>query len=146
MSNKQDDAAKPLLERAISQEPRNYDLRMIVGRIHRDKHEYLPAANEFLAAATLKPDSVEAWNEAVGVLVPAAQYPQALACLDKVHNLNADTAGDFYYRAIVLDKLRQVKPALASYKKFLDMSQGKNPDQEFIARQRSRILEKEANR
>ena len=146
MSNKQDDAAKPLLERAISQEPRNYDLRMIVGRIHRDKHEYLPAANEFLAAATLKPDSVEAWNEAVGVLVPAAQYPQALACLDKVHNLNADTAGDFYYRAIVLDKLRQVKPALASYKKFLDLSQGKNPDQEFIARQRSRILEKEANR
>ena len=146
MSNKQDDAAKPLLERAISQEPRNYDLRMIVGRIHRDKHEYLPAANEFLAAATLKPDSVEAWNEAIGVLVPAAQYLQALACLDKVHNLNADTAGDFYYRAIVLDKLRQVKPALASYKKFLDMSQGKNPDQEFIARQRSRILEKEANR
>jgi len=146
MSNKQDDAAKPLLERAISQEPRNYDLRMIVGRIHRDKHEYLPAANEFLAAATLKPDSVEAWNEAVGVLVPAAQYPQALACLDKVHNLNADTAGDFYYRAIVLDKLRQVKQALASYKNFLDLSQGKNPDQEFIARQRSRILEKEANR
>ena len=146
MSNKQDDAAKPLLERAVSQEPRNYDLRMIVGRIHRDKHEYIPAANEFLAAATLKPDSVEAWNEAIGVLVPAARYPQALACLDKVHNLNADTAGDFYYRAIVLDKLRQVKPALASYKKFLDLSQGKNPDQEFIARQRTRLLEKEANR
>jgi tetratricopeptide (TPR) repeat protein len=146
LSNKQDDAAKPLLERAVSQEPRNYDLRMIVGRIHRDKHEYIPAANEFLAAASLKPDSVEAWNEAVGVLVPAAQYPQALACLDKVHNLNADTAGDFYYRAIVLDKLRQVKPALASYRRFLEMSQGKNPDQEFIARQRSRILEKEANR
>jgi hypothetical protein len=63
-----------------------------------------------------------------------------------VHNLNADTAGNFYYRAIILDKLRQVKPALASYKKFLELSQGKNPDQEFLARQRSRILEREANR
>jgi tetratricopeptide (TPR) repeat protein len=146
MQNKQDEAAKPLLERALQAEPRNYELRMVVGRIHRDKHEYILASNEFLAAASLKPDSVEAWNEAAAVLVPAGQYPQALACLDKVHNLNADTAGNFYYRAIILDKLRQVKPALASYKKFLEMSQGKNPDQEFLARQRSRILEREANR
>jgi tetratricopeptide (TPR) repeat protein len=146
MRNKQDEAAKPLLERAVAQEPRNYDLRMIVGRMHRDKHEYIPAADQFLAAAGLKPDSVEAWQEAIGVLVPALQYTQALACLDKVHNLSADTPGDYYYRAIVLDKMRQVKPALASYKQFLAMSQGKNPDQEFVARQRSRILEKEANR
>ena len=146
MRNKQDEAAKPLLDLAIAQEPKNYDLRMIVGRMHRDKREYVMAANEFMAAASLKPDSVEAWQEAVGVLVPAQQYPQALVCLDKVHNLNADTAGDFFYRAIVLDKLRQVKPALASYQRFLEMSQGKNPDQEFQARQRSRILEKEANR
>lgn len=146
LRNKQDEAAKPLLEKAIAQEPRNYELRMIVGRMHRDKHEYLPAANEFLAAANLKPDSVEAWNEATAVLVPAEQYPQALMCLDKVHNLNAETAGDVYYRAIVLDKMRQVKLALASYRRFLEMSQGKNPDQEFMARQRSRILEKEANR
>jgi tetratricopeptide (TPR) repeat protein len=144
--NKQPEAAQPLLERALAAAPKDYDLRMVVGRMQRDRHEYLPAANQFLAAANLKPDSVEAWNEAAAVLVLVEQYPQALACLDKVHNLNADTAGDFYFRAIVLDKLHQVKPALASYRRFLEMSQGKNPDQEFIARQRSRILEKEANR
>ena len=46
----------------------------------------------------------------------------------------------------VATKMRQVKPALANYRHFLEMSQGKNPDQEFLARQRSRILEKEANR
>jgi tetratricopeptide (TPR) repeat protein len=144
--NKHPEAAQPLLERALATSPSDYDLRMVVGRIHRDRHEYVPAANQFLVAAELRPDSVEAWNEAAAVLVPAEEYPQALACLDKVHNLRADTAGDFYYRAIVLDKLRQVKPALASYQRFLELSQGKNPDQEFIARQRSRILEREANR
>jgi hypothetical protein len=47
---------------------------------------------------------------------------------------------------MVLDKLHQVKPALASYQRFLELSQGKHPDQEFVARQRSRILEKEASR
>jgi tetratricopeptide (TPR) repeat protein len=89
---------------------------------------------------------VEAWNEAVNPLVLTQQYSQALAALDKVHNLNGETAGDFYYRAMVLDKLHEVKPALGAYQKFLEMSQGKHPDQEFIARQRSRILEREANR
>jgi tetratricopeptide (TPR) repeat protein len=142
----QNDAAKPLLEQALAGNPDDFDLRMALGRIYRDKRDYLAAANQFLAAARLKPDAVAAWNEAVSVLVLGEQYPQALAALDKVHNLNADTAGDLYYRAMVLDKLHQVKPALASYQRFLEMSQGKHPDQEFMARQRSRILEKEASR
>lgn len=146
LRNHQADAAAPILERALASNPKDYDLRMAIGRIYRDKHHYAPAANQFLSAAGLKPDSVEAWNEAANALVLSEQYPQALAALDRIHNLNADSPGDLYYRAIVLDKLHQVKPALASYQKFLAMSQGKFPDQEFIARQRSRILEKEANR
>jgi hypothetical protein len=46
---------------------------------------------------------------------------------------------------MVLDKLYQVKPALASHQRLLEMSQGKYPYREFVARQRSRILEKEAS-
>ena len=38
------------------------------------------------------------------------------------------------------------KEALASYQRFLELSQGKNPDQEFQARQRVRTLEKEIKR
>lgn len=149
LKNNQPDLAAPILEQALAANPNDYDLRMAVGRIYRDKrdkHDYAAASDQFLAAANLKPDSVEAWNEATNALVLAELYPQALAALDKIHSLNADSAGDYYYRAIVLDKLHQVKPALASYQHFLAMSQGKFPDQEFIARQRSRILEKEANR
>lgn len=146
LRNNQPDAAAPILEAALASNPKDYDLRMAVGRIHRDKHDYAAAAAQFVAAARLKPNTVQAWNEAASAFVLSEQYAQALAALDQVHNLNADSAGDFYYRAIVLDKLHQVKPALASYQKFLAMSQGKFPDQEFIARQRSRILEKEANR
>ncbi len=146
LRNNQPDAAAPILERALASNPKDYDLRMAVGRIYRDKHQYSQAAAQFLAAAQIKPDSAEAWNEAVNPLVLTEQYTQALAALDKIHNLDADKAGDFYYRAMVLDKLHEVKPALGAYQKFLAMSDGKYPDQEFIARQRSRILEKEANR
>ncbi len=146
LKNNQPDLAAPILEEALATNPNDYDLRMAVGRIHRDRHDYAPAADQFIAAAKLKPDSVEAWNEAATSYVLAALYPQALAALDQVHHLNAEKAGNFYLRAIVLDKLRQLKPALASYQRFLALSQGQHPDQEFIARQRSRILEREINR
>jgi tetratricopeptide (TPR) repeat protein len=146
LKNNQPDLAAPILEQALAANPGDYDLRMAVGRIHRDKHDYTAAAGQFLAAARLQPDSVEAWNEAATSYVLAELYPQALGALDHVRKLNAEKAGSFYLRAIVLDKLHQVKPALASYQRFLALSQGQHPDQEFIARQRSRILEREANR
>jgi tetratricopeptide (TPR) repeat protein len=146
LKNNQPDLAAPILEQALAQDPNDYELHMVVGRLRRDRHNYADAAREFATAAKIKPDSVEAWNEAATAYVLSAQYPEALAALDKVHNLNGDTPGDLYYRAIIYDKLHQVKQALASYEHFLQSSSGKFPDQEFIARQRSRILAKEANR
>jgi tetratricopeptide (TPR) repeat protein len=146
LQNSQPSLAQPLLERALAANPNDFDLRMVVGRLHRDRREFPLAAQFFVSAAALKPDSVKAWNEAASAFVMAKQYPEALAALDKVRALNAESAGDVFYRALVLDTLHQVKPALASYQRFLQMADGKFPDQEFQARQRSRILEKEANR
>lgn len=146
LKNNQPKLATPILEEALAANPNDYELRMAVGRVYRDQHNYKTAASQFVAAANSKPDSVEAWNEAAGAFILAEQYGQALAALDKIHNLNADKPGNLYFRAVVLDKLHQVKPALASYQEFLRISEGKFPDQEFIARQRSRLLEKEASR
>ena len=146
LKNNQAALAQPILERALAANPNDFDLRMVVAQIHRDRKEFPLAARLFVSAAALKPDSVKAWNEAATSYVMAQQYPEALSAFDRVRALNAETPGDFYFRAIVLDKLHQVKPALASYQRFLQTSEGKFPDQEFIARQRSRILEKEANK
>ena len=49
-------------------------------------------------------------------------------------------------RAIVLDKIKQYKPALESYQRFLEISQGQSPDEEFKARQRVRIIQKELSK
>ncbi len=146
LKNNQPDLAAPLLKEALAANPDDFDVRMAVGRISRDKHDYVAAANQFVLATKIKPDSVEAWNEAATAFVLAELYPQSLAAMDKIRSLHAETPGNFYFRAIVLDKLHQIKPALASYQQFLASSGGKFPDQEFIARQRSRILEKEGNR
>jgi tetratricopeptide (TPR) repeat protein len=139
--------ALPLLEKAVAEEPKHFELRMFYGRALRDQRTFQPAAQEFFHAAQLKPDSKEAWNELSGVLILLENYPQALAALDRARALEGtDTAAHCYFRAIVLDRMRDYKNALPSYEKFLQLSQGKNPDEEFKARQRLRVIRKELNR
>jgi tetratricopeptide (TPR) repeat protein len=140
--NKEPQKSIEQLEKAVAAEPSSYDLRMAYGRALRDERQFMPAASQFAAAAQQKPAAKEVWNELAGVLTLAEQYPQALAALDRVHALGQEIPADHYVRAIILDKLHQFKPALEAYQRFLAASDGKNPDEEFKARQRSRILER----
>ncbi len=144
--NKQLDKQDAQLEKAVATEPNGYDLRMIYGRQLRDERKLIPAANQFAAAAKIKPDSKEAWNELASVLIVHEDYGAGLAALDRVKALGAETPGNFYLRAITLDKLHQNPGALDNYKQFLAVSKGKFPDQEFAARQRIRIIETEMHK
>ena len=138
--------AIPLLLAAVKADLGNYGLRMAYGRALRDARRFADAAPQFFAATQIKADSKEAWNELAGALTLSDQYPNALAALDHVRALGQETPGNYYLRAIILDKLQQPKPALESYEKFLATSDGHNPDEEFKARQRARILRKELNK
>jgi tetratricopeptide (TPR) repeat protein len=140
------DAAAPLLQQAVAAEPDNLQLRMMYGRALREQRKFAAAAQEFARASQAKPDSAEAWSELAGMLILTEDYAPALAALDKVRALAAEKPAHYYFRAIVLDKNKQYKPALDSYQRFLAMSEGKYPDEEFKARQRVRILEKELNK
>ncbi len=140
------DRAQPLIEQALAAESQNAELRMMYGRVLRDQRKFGPAAAEFAKVASLKPDFVEAWNELAGMLILLEQHPQALAALDRLKALGQETPAHHYFRAIILDKMGQPEPALASYEKFLSLSQGRHPDEEFKARQRARILKKELSR
>ncbi|MEP6714846.1 MAG: tetratricopeptide repeat protein [Terriglobia bacterium] len=123
--------------------PRDYDLRMSLGRALRDERSLVPAAEQFRAAAKIKPDSAAAWNELASVLIVDLNYAEGLAALDQVRRLGKEIPGDFFLRAITLDKLKQFPQALAAYGQFLASDNGAHPDQEFQARQRSRIIEAE---
>ncbi len=132
--------AAPLMQKAMAAEPANFDLRMMYGHALQDARQFPAAAAQFAEAGKIKPDAVEAWRELGDALYMAGDLPQSLAAFDKAHQLGENSAGLAFMRAIILDKMRQLKPALEAYQQFLDMSQGKNPDQEFQARQRVRII------
>jgi tetratricopeptide (TPR) repeat protein len=140
---KQPAKAEPLAAQAVADAPQDLPLRMFYGRLLRDQRKFPEAAAQFLTAAQMKPDSVETWNELSGVYMAAEQYPQALMALDRVRGLGAETTSHFYIRGVALDHLHQIKDALENYNKFLERSQGVRPDEEFLARQRARVLQRE---
>lgn len=144
--NGEGDLATPILQELVAAEPANYDLHMLYGRVLRDRKQFLPAAREFHESVKLKPESQESWKELAGMLFVGEQYPQAIAALDQARKLGDTSSGNLYFRAVALDRLRQYKPALEAYQQFLAASQNKNPEEEFIARQRIRVINKELSK
>jgi tetratricopeptide (TPR) repeat protein len=143
LKNNEPNKAQPVVEQILAADPDNFEIRMLHGRLIRDQRKFPEAATEFERATKLKPDAPQAWSELAGVLVMAENYPPALAALDRVAALHAEKPGHVFLRAIVLDKTRDLKPALESYQRFLQLSQGENPNQEWQAQQRIKTLERE---
>lgn len=144
--NHQLDKAAEQLRAALALDPGNFELRMDLARTLRDQHQYGPAAQEFLAAAKITPGSVAVWNELAAIFVINKNFTEALTALDRAKTLGAETPGQLYYRAISLDNLKQHPQAIDAYRRFLAASTGKLPDEEFLARQRIRIIENEMKR
>jgi len=138
--------ALPLLDQAVASMPGDFDLRMAYARTLRDRKQFAPAAKQFYEAAKLKPAESRPWTELADMLYMTGDFPQALAAFEQAAKTGDASAGNWFLRAIILDKLRQLKPAKAAYEQFLSLSQGAHPDQEFQARQRVRILDREINK
>jgi tetratricopeptide (TPR) repeat protein len=146
LMTKQDDKALAVTSQLVAAEPQAYDVRMFAGKLLLNLHKIGPAANQFAAAAKIKPDSVEAWRELSAALVINQNYAEGIAALDRLRALGVETSGQLFFRALSYDHLHQLKDALAAYNKFLEASQGKSPDEEFKARQRVRIIQHELDK
>lgn len=143
---KQPAKAIPLLEQVIAAEPQDAALRLAYGRLLRDQKNYQGAAAQFLKSLELKADSIEAWSELASAFLLLEDYPRALAALDRVKALGGETGSHAFFRAIAHDKLQQYPQALENYQKFLASSDGRFPNEEFKARQRVRLIQKELKR
>jgi tetratricopeptide (TPR) repeat protein len=138
--------AEPIVAMLVDLEPRDRETRLFYGKILRDERKLPEAATQFEILLESHADAPDAWSELANVLMVMQQYPRALDALDHVRALGAEKAGHVFYRAIAFDHLHQRAEAIESYRRFLAMSQGKLPDQEFQARQRARTLENELKR
>jgi tetratricopeptide (TPR) repeat protein len=146
LRDKQPQKANETLSSAIAADPKNAELYLASAGLHRDQKNFKAAAEQFWRVTQLQPESKEAWSGMATMLLSLENYPQAIAAFDKLESLGDASPGVYFLRALAFDKMQNYKAALPNYQKFLAASGNKFPDEEFKARQRLKVIEKELAR
>ncbi|MBZ5533904.1 MAG: tetratricopeptide repeat protein [Acidobacteriia bacterium] len=141
LANKQYKEAEAVLQPLVDNDQRDPQLHLDLGIALLYQLKYAAAESELVKALQLKSDMPEAY----GYLADAARennhYELAIRCLDARAKFLPETPRTIFIRATSYDNLRMYKPAAENYKKFLAVSGGKYPDQEFQARHRLKAIE-----
>jgi tetratricopeptide (TPR) repeat protein len=136
---KYDDAASTL-GRAIALSPKDAQLHGGLGRLYLQKRDFASAEKELKIALRMEPNNLLYWKDLSSTYYLGGNYASAIATLDVIAKSETPGAGPWFIRALCYDKLNQPKPALEAYEKFLELDEGKNPDQVWQAQQRSKVL------
>jgi len=130
------DKAEIIYRGLLAKMPNDAELHYGLGASLMAEHKYPEAQSEFLNATKLKPDAGVIYGDLAVAAAENKNYPLALKALDVRAKFFPDNPGTYFLRATALDHLKQFKPAAASYRQFLAVSAGKNPEQEWQAKHR----------
>lgn len=133
--------AEPLLRSLLAKNANDADLHYGLGQSLLKQRKFADAQQEFLAVVKLKPD----WGQAYGDLAVAANenqnYPLAIKALDMRARFLPEIPVGYFLRATAYDHMREYHEAAANYHLFLQVANGKYPDQEWQARHRLITIE-----
>ncbi len=132
--------AATTLRQAVALAPRDAQLVGGLGRVYLQKRDFPAAEKELKAALQLDGNNLVYLKDLGSTYYLSGNCPATLATLDIIAKAEPPTSGAWFIRALCYDKLRQFKPALAAYDKFLALEQGKTSDQVWQAQQRSKVL------
>lgn len=135
------DQAEALYQSLLAAKPNDADLHEGLGKSLLKQRKFPEAEKEFLAAVKLKPD----FGAAYGDLAVAAQenknFELAIRATDARAKFLPEIPMSFFLRASAYDHLRDYKNAATNYHRFLEVAEGKFPDQEWQARHRLIAIE-----
>ncbi len=130
------DKAEALYRALVAKAPNDAELHYGLGASLMAEHKYAEAQNELLNAVKLKPDAGVIYGDLAVAAAENKNYPLALKALDVRAKFLPENPGTYFLRATALDHLKQFKLAAQSYRQFLAVSAGKNPEQEWQAQHR----------
>jgi tetratricopeptide (TPR) repeat protein len=131
----------PILVDLLKKYPQNAELLSARGENLLQQHRYPEAITALQAALKIAPENVDDW---MGLAIAASQdkrYPMVLEALSMRAKYGDENAGSNFLRATAYDNLHQIKQAVEYYEKFLAVSAGRFPDQEWQAKHRLIALE-----
>jgi Flp pilus assembly protein TadD len=130
------------LRKAIALAPNDAQLHGGLGRVYLQKRDFPNAEKEIRIALELDRNNLSYLKDLMSTYYLGGNYPATLTILDMLAKSEPPGPGEWFIRALCCDKLKQVKAALEAYQKFLQLDQGKNPDQVWQAQQRVKVLQR----
>ena len=131
---------------AVASSPAEPDLRRALGQTLLDEGKYAEAEAEFRETLRLDPRNVDAAKGLANSLYLEKRYAEAAPLFESLTRLPEAPAGLFFVLATCYDHLRDRRRALETYEHYLELSRGKNPDQEWQARHRAKLLRRELSK
>jgi tetratricopeptide (TPR) repeat protein len=133
--------AEALYRSLLTASPNDAELHHQLGQTFMKLKKFAAAEQEYLTTVKLKPD----WGLAYGDLAVAANETQdyllAIKALDMRAKFLPEIPVGYFLRATAYDHLRDYHQAAANYHLFLQVANGKYPDQEWQARHRLITIE-----
>ena len=136
------DLAENAYRALVTTQPKDPELHRGLGQALLRQKKFPEAQQEFLTALRLKRDSPDVYVDLAFAASENKNYELTIRALNGRTLLNADLpAICFFLRASAYDHLRDYKLAAVDYHHFLDVANGKYPDQEWQATHRLIAIE-----
>ncbi|HEU5400840.1 MAG TPA: tetratricopeptide repeat protein [Terriglobales bacterium] len=146
LENKNYSAAEATLRNLIAKQPNDPELYFQLAHTLSRDTKFEEAEAAYLQAIKLKPDWGDAYGELAVAASQAKNYAGAIQALNARAKYLQETPGTYFLRATCFDHLRAYKEATEQYKSFLQVSDGKYPDQEWQARHRLIAIDPESRK
>jgi tetratricopeptide (TPR) repeat protein len=140
-SAKKYDRAEAQYRELIASNPNDAELHRGLGHALLEQRKFQEAAQELVGAIELKPDLGPAYWDLAVVANETKNYQLAIKALDDRAKFAPEMPLSYFLRATAYDHLRSPKQAAQNYHRFLEIADGKFPDQEWQARHRLIAIE-----
>jgi tetratricopeptide (TPR) repeat protein len=120
----------------VARNPRDPDLHYGLGNALLHARDFPAAQQALLETVKLKPDLGQAYGDLAVAAQENKNFELSIRALDARAKYLPETPGTYFLRATSYDNLRAFPQAAENYRRFLEVAQGKYPDQEWQARHR----------
>jgi tetratricopeptide (TPR) repeat protein len=131
------------LKQALALAPQDSEVAAWIGRVDIELRNY-PAAVDILQQVHARdPQNADVLRDLADAFFLNDNYAAALEAMDRFAKLETPKPGSWFVRAICYDKLSRRAEAIEAYQKFLDLDGGQHDTQDFQARNRIPVLQRE---
>jgi Tfp pilus assembly protein PilF len=134
--------ATPLYARLVRERPDDAEVHRVYGVALLRQKDYTGAQQQLITALKLDSRLADAYGDLALAASQGGNHQLAIQALDARAQYLPESAATFFLRATSYDHLRLFKQASEYYKRFLQVSAGQSPDQEWQARHRLKAIDK----